>query len=206
MSTLIHMSKSDRNKVLKLAREAGMIRVRDLRERGIHHEHLRRLVSAGQLVRLGRGIYGPTDNEPSQNHSLAQVSKQIPQAVICLLSALRFHETGTQNPFDVWIAIDRRTRKPSISHPSLRVVRFSGPSLTEGIEQHEVERIPVKVYCLAKTIADCFKYRNKIGTDVAIEALREGIRNRSVTADDIWQYAKICRVSSVIRPYLEAMV
>lgn len=198
------MATTDRDKVLKIVRREGMIRLRDLRGRGLHPEHLRRLMADGQVVRVARGVYVPADAEPTGNHSLAQAAKQVPHGVVCLLSALRFHEIGTQNPFQVWMALDRRARKPQVPRPLLRMVRFSGAALTEGIERHKIEGANVAIYNPAKTVADCFKYRNKIGLDVAIEALRDGLRERRFTRDDLWRYAKTCRVTTVIRPYLEA--
>jgi len=137
---------------------------------------------------------------------LAQVAKAVPRSVVCLLSALRFHEIGTQNPHQIWIAMDRRAARPRVTHPNIRVVRFSGRSLTDGIEEHDIAGVPVRIYNPAKTVADCFKYRNKIGLDVAIEALRETVQGRKCTADELWRYAKICRVSKVMRPYMEAML
>ncbi|HUW83410.1 MAG TPA: type IV toxin-antitoxin system AbiEi family antitoxin domain-containing protein [Phycisphaerae bacterium] len=200
------MARTDRDKVLDIIRRTGMVRLRDLRERGLHPEHLRRLAADGLILRVARGVYVPADAEPTGNHSLAQAAKQAPHGVICLLSSLRFHEVGTQNPFQVWMAVDRRARKPQVRSPRLRVVRFSGAALTEGIEVHNIEGVSVRIYNVAKTVADCFKYRNKLGLDVAIEALREGIRGRHFTRDELWQYAKTCRVTNVIRPYLEATV
>jgi len=200
------MARTDRDKVLDIIRRTGMVRLRDLRERGLHPEHLRRLAADGLIVRVARGVYVPADAEPTGNHSLAQAAKQASHGVICLLSALRFHEVGTQNPFQVWMAVDRRARKPQVRSPRLRVVRFSGAALTEGIEVHNIEGVSVRIYNVAKTVADCFKYRNKLGLDVAIEALREGLRDRHFTRDELWQYAKTCRVTNVIRPYLEATV
>lgn len=198
------MAATDRDKVLSIIRRTGMVRLRDLRNKGLHPEHLRRLVAEGRVVRVARGLYVTAEAEPTGNHSLAQAAKQVPQGVICLLSALLFHEIGTQSPFEVWIALDRRARKPQVQRPRLRVVRFSGAALTQGIEQHRIEGARVAIYNPAKTVADCFKYRNKIGLDVAIEALREGLREHRFTRNDLWRYAKICRVATVIRPYLEA--
>jgi len=198
------MAATNRDRVLKIIRRAGMVRLRDLRDRGFHPEQVRRLMEEGQVVRVARGVYVPADAEPTGNHSLAQAAKQVPHGVICLLSALRFHEVGTQSPFEVWMALDRRARKPQVQQPLLRVVWFSGTALIEGIEQHNIEGAKVAIYNPAKTVADCFKYRNKIGQDVAIEALRDGLRERRFTRDDLWRYAKTCRVSTVIRPYLEA--
>lgn len=126
--------------------------------------------------------------------------------MICLLSALRFHGLTTQDPHEVWMAIDFKAHKPSAASPALRVVRFSGPALIEGIEHHALEGVRVSVYSAAKTVADCFKYRNKLGVDVAIEALRDALRSRKTTVDQIHRFAKVCRVANVIRPYLESAV
>jgi len=198
------MGQTDQDDVLQMIRDGGMVGLRDLRERGLHPEHLRRLVAAGLIVRVARGVYALADAEPTSNHSLAQAAKQVPRGVVCLLSALRFHEVGTQSPFEVWLAINRRDRKPRVRSPLIRFVRFSGPAMTQGVEEHNLEGVSVRIYNVAKTVADCFKYRNKIGLDVAIEALREGLRERRFTRDDLWWYAKVCRVTTVIRPYMEA--
>jgi predicted transcriptional regulator of viral defense system len=135
-----------------------------------------------------------------------EVSKRIPAGVICLLSALEFHGLTTQMPARVWIAIDPKAWRPRTGHLPVRIVRFSGPALTEGVESYDLERARVRVYSVAKTVADCFKYRNKVGLDVALEALREGWRERRFTMDELWRYARICRVANVIQPYAEAIV
>jgi predicted transcriptional regulator of viral defense system len=142
----------------------------------------------------------------TEHHGLALVAATAPKAVICLLSALSFHQIGTQLPHEVWIALDRRSRRPSLTYPRLHVVRFGGDALTEGVEIHRIEGETVRVYNVAKTIADTFKYRNKIGLDVALEALREAWRARRFTMDKMYLYARICRVERVMRPYLEALV
>jgi predicted transcriptional regulator of viral defense system len=130
----------------------------------------------------------------------------VPEAILCLLSALAFHELTTQSPASVWIALGKGARKPAILSPSLRLARLTETSLfSEGVEEHTVEGVPVRVYSAAKTVADCFKFRNKIGLDIAIEALKECLRQRKATINDIYRYAKICRVSNVIRPYMEAL-
>ena len=157
-------------------------------------------------MREGRGLYSLPDADVTVHHGLAQASKSIPKGVICLLSALRFHEIGTQAPHEVWMAIDRRAARPRVKHPRMRIVRFSGKALTEGIEERKVEGVAVRIYNPAKTVADCFKYRNKIGLDVALEALRDVIRERKSTTDELWRYAKICRVTKIIRAYMEAIV
>lgn len=192
-------------KVLALARRKGILRVKDLHEAGIHPEYLRRLCEKGALIRVARGLYMPADAQPAANVSLAQAARRVPRGVICLLSALRFHDIGTANPFEVWMALDQGVRHPQVEYPPLRIVRFSGSALKEGVERYRIEGVRVTIYNPAKTVADCFKYRNKIGLDVAIEALRDCLRSRKCTRDHLWQYAKVCRVTAVMRPYLEAV-
>lgn len=194
------------DKVLSIAKDRRMIRVRDLIEHGIHPEYLRRLCEKGLLIKMGRGIYIPADTEISQNVGLAQVAKRVPHGVVCLLSALQFHNLGTQSPFEVWIAVERKSARPHIDYPPLRIVRFSGIALTEGIEKHQIDGVEVKIFNKAKTIADCFKYRNKIGLDVAMEALKDCRQQRLCTNDQLWKYAKICRVANVMMPYLEVTI
>ncbi|HUX13182.1 MAG TPA: type IV toxin-antitoxin system AbiEi family antitoxin domain-containing protein [Spirochaetia bacterium] len=193
-------------RILKLARLSSIVSTGEVRAQGIHHEYLKQLRSKGRLVRVGRGLYMLPDAEMTAFHSLALAGKAVLRGVICLLSALRFHEIGTQSPHEVWVAIDRRAAGPQVGNPRMRIVRFSGRALTEGIETHRIEGVPVRIYSAAKTVADCFKYRNKIGLDVALEALREVIRERRCTTDELWSYAKICRVTKIMRPYMEAML
>jgi predicted transcriptional regulator of viral defense system len=142
----------------------------------------------------------------TENHSLAEACKRVPRGRVCLLSALQFHHFTTQNPHEVWLALDRKARRPAEGGVRLKVVRFSGQALTAGVETHTIENVSVPVYVPAKTVADSFKYRNKIGLDVALEALREAWRKRRVTMDELWRYARICRVANVMRPYLESLV
>jgi predicted transcriptional regulator of viral defense system len=199
--------RSDKAKrILHLARHSGVVSSGEVRSEAIHHEYLRQLCAEGKLVREGRGLYTLPDAEITVHHGLAQASKAIPKGVICLLSALRFHEIGTQAPHEVWMAIDRRAARPRVNHPRMRIVRFSGEARTEGIEERRVEGVAVRIYNPAKTVADCFKYRNKIGLDVALEALRDVIRERKASTDELWQYAKMCRVANIIRPYMEAIL
>jgi predicted transcriptional regulator of viral defense system len=172
---------------------------------GIAREYLLRLCRQGKLVRTGRGMYQRPGASITEHHPFAEVAKRVPRATLCLLSALAFHKLTTQNPFEVWIALSRGARSPRLETVSLRVHRFSEAALTAGREEHLVEGVPVQVYNPAKTVADCFKYRNKIGLDVALEALRICLRERRATVRQIDHYAKICRVSRVIRPYLEAI-
>lgn len=199
------------DQVLQLAREMGVLRSRDLAELGIAREYLARLTRAGLLERAGRGLYMLPDAELTEHHSLAEAAKRVPAGVVCLLSALRFsalrfHELTTQAPFEVWLAVPPTARVPRADTPPLRVVRFSGPALTAGIEEHRIEGVPVRVYTPAKTVADCFKFRNKIGLDVALEALRETWRAHRVTMDALTHYAEVCRVAHVMRPYLESLI
>ena len=193
-------------KVLEYVRRTGIVRPRDLVPLGVPQDYLWRLHRRGLLERAGRGLYTVPGAEATQHHSLAEACKRVPDGVICLLSALRFHEITTQSPFEVWIAIEVKARAPRVDGLQLRVVRFSGRALSEGVLEQTLEGVRVRVFNPAKTVADCFKYRNKIGRDVAVEALRECLSHRKATADEIWRYAKICRVTEVIRPYLEAMV
>lgn len=192
-------------KVLAMARKHGILRVKDLREQGINPEYLRRLCNRGELTRIARGLYISADADISANIGLAQAAKWIPHGVVCLVSALQFHNVGTQSPHEIWMAIDRDIRRPRIDYPPLRIMRFSGQAFTEGVEKHTIEGVPVKVFSIAKTVADCFKYRNKIGLDVAIEALRDCRQNKKCTNDKLWQYANICRVAKIIKPYMEAI-
>ena len=192
--------------ILELAHNSGVVSTGEVRSQGIHHEYLRQLCKESKLIRVGRGLYSLPDADVTVHHGLAQARKAIPKGVICLLSALRFHEIGTQAPHEVWVAIDRRAARPRAKYPRMRIVRFSGKSLSEGIDEHNVEGVRVRIYNPAKTVADCFKYRNKIGLDVALEALRETIRERRCTIDELWRYAKICRVTEIMRPYMEAIV
>ena len=192
-------------RTMQYVRRKGIVRPRDLEALGIPREYLLRLHRQGKLSRSGRGIYTLPDAAVTERHSYAEVAKRVPEAVLCLLSALVFHEITTQSPASVWIALGKGARKPAILSPSLRVVRLTEPSLSEGVEEHTVEGVPVRVYSAAKTVADCFKFRNKIGLDVAIEALKDSLRQKEATINDIYHYAKICRVCNVIRPYMEAL-
>jgi len=193
------------DKILYLVRKAGILRPRDLDAYDIPRTYLSRLVAAGKLQRIGRGLYVLPGVEVSEHHSLTEACKRVPKGVVCLLSALRFHELTTQAPFEVWLAIAEKAWRPRLHYPPLRIVRFSSVALDSGIEEHQIEGVTIPVFTPAKTVADCFKYRNKIGLDVAVEALRECWRSRRCTMDELWKYAKICRVQNVMRPYLESI-
>ena len=193
-------------RLINLTRSQGLIRPCDLIPMGISRVSLTRAVRHGQLERVGRGLYGLPGRKVSAHGSLAEVARRVPRGVVCLLSALRFHGLTTQAPFEVWLAIENKSLAPKLDSPPLRIVRFSGAALTEGVEEHVVDGVTVRVTGVAKTVADCFKYRNKIGLDVAMEALREAWHEKRMTSDDIWRYAKVCRVANVMRPYLESLV
>jgi predicted transcriptional regulator of viral defense system len=191
-------------RILALVEQAGVLRPRDLDAHGIPRIYLSRLCERGDLQRVGRGLYVLPNADVSEHHTLAEACKRVPHAVVCLLSALRFHGLTTQSPFEVWLAIGSKVWRPQVDYPRLRFVRFSALALDAGVEQHAIEGVSVRVYDPAKTVADCFKYRNKIGLDVALEALRDCRRQRRCTNDDLWHYATICRVANVMRPYMEA--
>lgn len=191
--------------VLELAHDMGVIRAKDAEAKGIHREYLKRLEQQGLLIRSARGIYTFTDAEITESHSLVEVVKRVPHGIICLLSALSFYQLTTQAPFEVWLTIPQKARAPKEDMLPLRIVYMSGLALESGIEEHEIEGVHVPVYSVAKTVVDCFKFRNKIGVDVAKEALRESLKERRCTIDSIWHHAKICRMQNVMRPYLEAL-
>lgn len=197
-------SKTDR--VLRLAHARGIISADDLQEHGLPRRYLSRLHERGALERVGRGLYALPDREITEHHDLAVVVKRLPDGVICLLSALRFYDLTTQAPFEVWVALPPQTWEPKPDTVPLRTVRMSGQALTAGVAEHIVENVPVRVFVPAKTVADCFRFRNQIGLDVALEALREFLRAGAGSIDELWQYAGICRVQTVMRPYLEAVV
>lgn len=199
------MKTTTMDRLLTLTRERGILRTKDLSSLGIPRIYLTRLVEKGQLQRISRGLYVVVGTSPTANRTLVEACIRVPSGIICLLSALRFHNLTTQLPSQVWMAIDRKARAPRADDLPIHIVRFSGKARTEGIETHSIEDVPVRVYNVAKTLADCFKYRNKIGLDVAIEALRDARRKRKCTVEDIWYFARICRVAKVLRPYLEAV-
>jgi predicted transcriptional regulator of viral defense system len=184
----------------------GLMRTRDLESKGWNRVAIGAMVERGQLIRLGRGLYAPPDYMPSENSSVAQVAIKNPKAVFCLLTALRLHGVTTQNPHEVWIAIEHKAKAPKIDYPPLRIIRSSGDAISQGVEQMAVDGVvQVPVTVLAKTIVDCFKFRNKIGLDVAIEALKEAWMAKRVSMDELHHYAQICRVQNVMRPYMEAL-
>ncbi len=198
--------RNQRGKVKALLRQSSMISSSEFSMEGIDTKTLTRMVEDGEIQRIARGLYTSVDYVPGTFYSLIEVSKLVGNGVICLLSALSFHEIGTQNPSEVWLAIPRRARMPQVKDYPIRVFRFSGEAYSNGIEQITVDGAAVNMYSIPKTIADCFKYRNKIGLDVAIEALKDMIQNNRASIGDIIHFAKICRVFEVMRPYMESIV
>ncbi len=186
-------------------RRDGLVTPRSLARGGIARDTLYKAYKRGEVERVGRGLYALPGAAPSPWQSYLEAQKRTPEGVVSLLSALQFHGLTTQAPREVWLAIGNKARKPSSVSPPLRVVRFSGLALIEGVEKRRVKASILRVYSPAKTVADCFKYRNKIGLDVALEALRDCLRQKKCTRDELWEYARIDRVANVMRPYLEAL-
>ena len=191
--------------LLKAFQKAPIQRMRDLELLGLSRPRVRSLVDQGILEKASRGLYIVRSAGVTENRTLAEVGKRVPHGVICLLSALRFHDLTTLSPHEVWIALERSAWSPKLEHLNLRIVRFSGNAFEEGHQEHIIEGVPVQITSPAKTIADCFKYRNKIGLDVALEALREVRRKRLCTMGELMRFARICRVANVMKPYLESV-
>ena len=189
-------------------REAGVgaiFRPRDVAPHGISHRSLQGLVSHGAVEKLGKGLYRLSAVEPTELETIATVAAATPNAIFCLLTALSFHDIGTQSPHEVWIAIDRKAHKPTEFPARVRVLRFSGAMLTCGVVPDTAQGVPFRVTSPARTVVDCFRYRNKLGLDIALEALQDVLRSRSATVDEIMRVAEVCRIRTVIRPYLEAI-
>ena len=191
--------------ILQLVRQKGFLRASDLASTGVPRVVLARMTAGGLLERAARGLYRLPNSTGSEYESLLMVAKKVPQGVFCLLSALQFHGLTTQLPRQVWLAMPRGSHAPRIDYPPLKMVQFSGESYGEGIETHVRDQVSMRIYSAAKTVADCFKHRNKIGLDVALEALKDARAQGKASADDLWRYAKVCRVANVIRPYMEAL-
>jgi predicted transcriptional regulator of viral defense system len=192
-------------RVLQLVRKNGWLRASDLADAGVPRAVLTRMAASGQLERAARGLYRLPDSGSSEHEGLVTVASKVPQAVVCLLSALQFHGVTTQLPWQVWIAMPRGSHVPRLEYPPIRMVQFTGEAYTQGIETHERDGVKLHVYSVAKTVADCFKHRNKIGMDVALEALKDARAQGRASFDDLWRCAKVCRVSNVMRPYMEAV-
>ena len=202
--TIVRISK--KQQVLELAAKYAVISSADVLQADLPREYLHRLADEGKLERISRGLYQTVDRDQGQYFSMLSVAKQVPNGVIALLSALSYHGITTQHPYEVWIAVDRKARKPKIGYPKVRYLSMSAPVLNTGVEEHLIDGINIKVFTSAKTVVDCFKYRNKIGLDVALEALREGWREKRFTIDELTNYAQVCRVLNVMRPYMESLV
>ena len=190
--------------VLDLARQKGFLRASDLDQINVSRVVLSRLSAIGLLEKVSRGVYRLPDLVDSNPDSLLTVATRAPQAVFCLLTALQFHELTTQLPRQVWIAMPQGSHVPKLDYPPLKLVQYSGLAYSEGITEVKFGQTSIRVYDVAKTIADCFKHRNKIGIDVAVEALKEARRKKVIDMNMLWHYAKICRVANLMRPYLEA--
>ena len=180
-------------------------RARDAAELGVHSRALRRLVEEGAVERIARGLYRVASAEPTENYTHAAVCARVPHGIVCLLTALRIHDLGTQMPGQVWIAIPHKARAPRLPELPVRVVRFSGVSLRYGVVDTTFEGVPARITTPARTVVDCFRFRNVVGLDVAIEALRDALYDRKATVGQIWRAAQTCRAQSVVRPVLEAL-
>ena len=192
-------------RVLDLASQKGLLRASDLDAIDAPRVVLTRLIAAGLLDRVGRGLYRLPGHPISEHEGLMVVAAKAPQAVFCLLTALQFHGLTTQLPRQVWIAMPRGSHSPRIDYPPIRMVQMAGRAHLSGVEEHLCNEVKVRIYSPAKTVVDCFKHRNKIGLDVALEALKDAWRTRKASADDLWRYAQDCRVATVMRPYMEAV-
>src|ERR1700682_7975 len=193
------------NKRLQLAKKRQIVRTKDASALGIPRNYLTRLVRKGVLEKVGHGLYTSPKFSGTEHVTLIEAAYQVPKGIICLLSALRFHKFTTQSPHEVWMAIGQKAWAPKISSPPIRLVRMSGPALHFGVKEYNFSGATLRVFSPAKTVADCFKFRNKIGLDVAIEALKECRRMKKATMDELWAAAKICRVANVMHPYLESL-
>ena len=200
------MTISDTDRALALVRATGAIRPRDLAAAGLSPRLLGRLMERGLVDRVARGVYVASDAEYTEGHALAEAAKRVPNGVVCLLSSLRYHELTTQLPWEVWIGIGNKAWAPRESGSALRVIRYSASTLALGVEHHTIEGVDVVIFDPAKTVVDCFKYRGTVGFDVALEALRDCWRRRLTTMDELWRYAEACRMTNVMRPYLESLL
>jgi predicted transcriptional regulator of viral defense system len=192
--------------ILELAREKGIIRAEDVEAMGISRNYLYRMHKEGLLEKSAVGLYTLPEAPVTENSSLVEIAKRLPHAVVCLISALSYHGITTQIPHEIWLTIPRGSWRPDVEYPPLNLTYVSGPAYSFGIQEHVINGVAVKIYTPAKTVVDCFKFRNKVGLDVAIEALREAWRSRKVTMDELVEAAGVDRVSKIMRPYLEATV
>ena len=192
-------------RLLRHLQRHGVVRARDLEALGVPRVALQRAVDRGQVIRRARGIFVKPDHAVTRHTDIAAVGARTPKAVVCLVSALEYHGLTTQVPHAVWIMIQKSSHRPTLNAPAVRIVRASGQALTAGVEKHKIEGVVVQMTTPAKTVADCFRYRDTVGTDVAVEALRDCLRKRKASPSDIFEMAKVDRVARVMRPYLEAL-
>lgn len=200
------MTRTQSDRILELAQRQRLLSAADVRAHGWSPQLLVKLEHGGKLRRVARGLYSLPDSQVSEHQSLVEVCRRVPKAVVCLLSALQFHDIGTQLPFEVWIALPEATQTPALDHPTLRVARLRGEAYSEGIETVVEHGSPIRIYSVAKTITDCFKFRHKVGLDVALEALKDAWRQRKLDMDQVTTFARINRVEKVMQPYLETVV
>lgn len=197
---------SQRDRAVELLKERGAMRRIELSDAGVHPETLSRLVEEGILTRVSRGLYQLTDADITAPHDLAEVAKRVPKGVICLISALQFHELTLQTPSRVWVAISPKARKPKIEYPPTRIVRFGDRALSLGVQTHAIDGVPTPIFDPAKTVVDCFRFRKLVGFDVALEGLHNVVKSGKAKPAEIVQYARDTRIWSVLRPYLETVV
>lgn len=200
-----HGSRFDRAAAI-FNKHGGILRTMQALRAGIHPGTLYAMRDSGALEVVSRGVYRLADSSPLSNPDLVTVATRVPGGVICLISALAFHELTTQIPHEVNVALPRGAEEPRLDHPPIKTYRFTGEAFTEGVETHELDSVNVRIYSPEKTLADCFKFRNKVGLDTAVEAVRFYRERRSIKVDDLMRYAVICRVKKIIRPYLEAIL
>ena len=200
------MPPTQSNHILELALRQRLLSAADVRAHGWSPQLLIKLEQSGKLKRITRGLYSLPDGPITEHQSLIEVCRRVPKAVVCLLSALQFHEIGTQIPFEVWIALPEATQTPALDNPAVRIARLRGEAYSEGIETLVEHGSTIRVYSVAKTITDCFKFRHKVGLDVALEALKDAWRQRKIDMDQVTHFARINRVDKVMQPYLEAVV
>ncbi len=197
---------SKRQQVINYVKNQSLVRSKEIEDQGLPRAYLYQLARDGIIENIGQGIYQWPDIELDAHVALAEVAKKVPKGVVSLLSALSFHELTSQNPFEVWVALETKSWKPNINYPKTRFVFMSGESIKAGVDVHIINGVEVRIFNPAKTVADCFKYRNKIGLDVALEALKEGWKMKCFSVDELMKYAEICRVRNVIQPYMEILV
>ena len=195
-----------RQQVIDYMSKQALVRPIDLVAVGLPKDYLYQLASEGVVERVGRGLYRLPEGDISEWLSYVEVQRRVPKGVFCLLSALVFHRFTTQNPHDLWVTIANKAWRPDFDYPPVRYITMSGAALSTDIEVHSIDGVDIRVYSAAKTVADCFKFRSRVGLDVAIEALKEGWRGKKFTMDELMRCAAVCRVTNVIRPYAESIV